>query len=248
MLQVVSRGKPGTAMKGFANVLSDEDIALVVDFVRREFMELKNPNTRYHTLENGWPDHEQYRPAFAFAREEIPLDTPWEALSPEQQLGWQIFMNSCVSCHDRARVQEEGKIWDARPLSYPRSGYDHRVGDKPAVDAVSAASPYAVHDIPPQLAGLNPLQRRGEGLFQGNCAFCHGADGTGKNWIGSFLQPHPRDLTSTRVATMADEQLLGVIRDGLPGTTMSAWKHVLDEGQMRAIVAYIRIAFGGAGG
>jgi cytochrome c oxidase cbb3-type subunit 3 len=29
------------------------------------------------------------------------------------------------------------------------------------------------------VAGLEARERRGEKLFQANCAFCHGADGTG---------------------------------------------------------------------
>ena len=66
MIATVTDGKPGTAMHGFARLLDAAEIATVVDFVRVEFIELKRPNTRYHTAENGWSDHHRYRDAFPF--------------------------------------------------------------------------------------------------------------------------------------------------------------------------------------
>ncbi len=241
MVNAVTHGRPGTAMLGFANTISAEDIALVVDFVRREFMQNKEHNTAYHTVENGWPNHEQYALAFPFALEEIALDTPSEQLSPQQRAGRRIFMQSCVTCHDRGRVNDEGVIWDPRPVSYPRNRYSHRQTEP---DSVSSASPYARHEQAPVLENSTAQEKEGEALFQKNCAFCHAPDGTGKNWIGSFLEPHPRNLTDpANMQGMTAERLRQVIRDGLPGTTMSAWKGVLDAGQIDAVIAYINRAF-----
>ena len=118
----------------------------------------------------------------------------------------------------------------------------YRPGDADRqVDAVTGASPFARHDEAPQVE-INDQIREGETLFQENCAFCHAADGTGKNWIGSFLQPHPRDLTSDR-ARMTRERLVEVITHGIEGTTMSAWGKVLAAGQIEAIAAYVEEAF-----
>ncbi len=242
MIHTVSQGKPGTAMKGFANALKPEEIALVVDFVRQEFIEQKARNTRYHTPENGWEDHQQYAPAYPFALGEIALDTPWAELTPQQQLGKRIFMQSCISCHDRAKVRDEGTIWDPRPVSYPRNRYSHRADGR--TDAVSGATPYAQHDVSPETGELSELEEKGKRLWLGNCAFCHAADGTGKNWIGSFLEPHPRNLTDAAfMADMDRERLARTIREGLPGTTMPAWKSVLGEAQIEALMAYISRAF-----
>jgi cytochrome c oxidase cbb3-type subunit 3 len=97
---------------------------------------------------------------------------------------------------------------------------------------------------PPSAPGLTEPQRQGKALFEKNCAFCHGADGTGKNWIGSFLQPHPRDLTVGQWAQqMTPERLRTVIRDGLPNTTISAWRTVLTSEQIDALVEYIMWMF-----
>ena len=93
----------------------------------------------------------------------------------------------------------------------------------------------------PDAAGLSEQEQQGKGLYQDNCAFCHAADGTGQNWIGSFLQPHPRDLTE--VQGMTKERLRAVILDGLADTTMPAWRHVLDDEQVDAVVAYVMRVF-----
>lgn len=242
MLDAVKKGHAGTAMKGFEGILNTAEIAKVTDFVRIEFMIAKAGNTRYHTPENGWPDHERYAAAFPFATGKIALDTPVEKMTPEQRAGRHLFMSACVSCHDRARVDDPGLPWDSRPLSYPRNGFEP--GDTEKLDAITSATPYHLHDKAPRLAGLSPQEHRGETIFQQNCAFCHAADGTARNWIGSFLEPHPRDLTSQAfMATMTRERLSAVIRDGLPGTSMPAWKSVLADDDIPALVAYIARAF-----
>jgi cytochrome c oxidase cbb3-type subunit 3 len=245
MLVAVRKGLPGTAMQSFSNVLSVDEEESVVDFIRTEFMEQQAENTRYHTTENGWPEHQRYQAAYPFARGTLALDSPDSELNEEQLRGKQLFLSSCISCHDRARVNDEGEPWGKRAVSYPRLNYSHR-NDNPAPtpDTLSGATPYAVHDIPPRLDALTLLERQGEKLFQGNCAFCHGADGTGKNWIGTFMEPHARDLTNHEfMRTMSRTQLKRTIEEGLPGTSMPAWKSVLTPSQIEAIIAYVHHAF-----
>ncbi len=247
MIQAVTHGRAGTAMQGFANTISEEEIGLVVDFVRLEFMENKAANTRYHTVENGWPNHEQYAPAFPFALGEVAIDTLDHELTPAQIIGKRIFMQSCITCHDRGRVNEEGAIWDTRAVSFPRNQYSHRRSEreqKVAVDSETGASPYARHDKAPVIEEASDQVREGEQLFQANCAFCHAADGTGKNWIGSFLEPHPRNLTDpVNMSSMTRDRLRKVIREGLPGTSMPAWKSVFSLKQIDSIIDYIDVAF-----
>ena len=279
-------------MMAFKRVLKPQEVEAVVDFVRQEFMmaaqkppslspqalsnKAKVENTYYHTLENGWPNHTRYQAAFPFAMGEIPLDTPWESLTPTQRSGKQLFMSSCVTCHEGSRRTplKDDPMWHPRSLSFPRNGYSHAVqgctsavgagcagaaavqgliGRMPetaqqpgttAVDAVTSATLYAKHDIPPKLANVTAQEKQGEALFQQNCAFCHAADGTGRNWIGSFLQPPPRNLTSaTAMQGMTRTRLKQVIRNGLPGTTMPAWKSVLNDSQINSVVVYVARAF-----
>ena len=239
MIKAVTHGKPGTAMHGFSRLLNEKEIAAVVDFVRLEFMQEKRLNTRYHTAENGWPRHERYRDAFPFATGEIPLDRPWQDLPPAQVRGKQLYLSSCITCHDRARVENEGIVWSKQSVSYPRNNYSHT-----EIDAISSASIYYRHDVVPAVEALSTQAVAGKKLWQQNCAFCHAADGSGENWIGSFLEPKPRDLTDTSfMSSMTRELLLQRIRDGLVNTSMPAWKDVLDDQQINQIISYIDEAF-----
>lgn len=274
IIEAIRTGRTGTAMAGFHTILSQREIELVADFVREEFMLRKAVNTRYHTAENGWPDHQRYRDAFPFATGDIAVDAAWEHLSPQQAAGKRLYLASCVSCHDRGRASDEQVAWELRAVSYPpnqdscstchsadgqlRPSAKHMANGKLAPHAPHGkpspsehaqkhpdnSGPYAVHDIAPQIADLNAQERRGETLYQKNCAFCHAADGTGRNWIGAFLEPHPRDFTDARAMTvMTQERLLSAIREGKPGSSMPAWKFVLEEQDIRAVAAYISRAF-----
>ena len=244
VLAAVRHGKPGTAMQTFAGVLDEREMQAVAAFVAREFVQLKRPNTAYHTAENGWPDHQRFAVAFAFARGETALDTAVESLDAAQRQGRALFLSSCISCHDRARVLDDGPAWSSRPVSFPRMGFVPGQANTPPPDVVSSASVYAKHEVLPRVAGLTAQQRRGQALFQANCSFCHGGDGTGRNWIGQFMEPKARDLTQYSLQSMPARRLQQVIREGLPDTSMPAWQHVLKPAEIEAISAYVaRVMF-----
>jgi cytochrome c oxidase cbb3-type subunit 3 len=241
MIRTVTEGRAGTAMEPFAAVLQPAEIEAVVDFVLDTFVRERRRNTAYHIPENGWFDHERYRAAFPFALGEIALDTPDEDLSVEQRAGKRLFMSACVTCHDRGHLQDDRTLWAPRAISWPRAGYSHREG---RLDAESGATPYARHDVPPVLTGADARLREGERLFQDNCAFCHAADGSGRNWIGSFLEPRPRDLRDAEaMAEMTPQRLRAAIATGVPGTAMPAWETILSAEQIDAVAAYVERVF-----
>jgi len=245
MLISVAEGRDGTAMESFSRVLNGAQREAVVDYIRAEFMSGKPAPGRYHTPANGWADHEaKYGPAYPFANGEIATDTPVEQLDENQRIGLELFRTSCVSCHDKAKVNDEGMIWRARASSYPRRHYDHRVGPW---DAETSATPYQRHDIPPDVSGASTLVQMGQKVFLDNCAFCHGADGTGKNWIGSFMEPPAADLTAPRYTAWPSETLRAVILGGVPGGTMPAWRGLLDENQIDSLLAYLNAIVTGSG-
>jgi cytochrome c oxidase cbb3-type subunit 3 len=245
MVRAVAEGRPDSAMMSFAQVLDRREIESVVDFIQNTFVGHGRANTRYHTAENGWPDHERYLDAFPFVDGTLALDADDAELTPAQRRGKQLFLSACVVCHDRGKPLDDRTLWERRAVSYPRGGYTHRHGaDAQGVtDAVAGASLSAAHEVAPRLNDPAPQVRRGEELFQRNCAFCHARDGTGRNWIGSFLQPRPRDLTGDRLAAMAPERLREVIRAGLPDSAMPAWGTVLDDAEIDAVAAYVEAAF-----
>src|SRR5713226_7570680 len=72
---------------------------------------------------------------------------------------------------------------------------------------------------------------RGERLFLGNCAPCHGPRGDGGK---------ASDLTRPRLPRAPDDQaLFNIIRRGIPGTEMPNTRHLLDA-DVCDVVAYVR--------
>lgn len=242
----VRDGRPGSAMKPFRDVLDAAELRAVSVFVATEFVRDKARNTAYHTPENGWPDHERFASAFAFVRGEIALDEPEASLDEHQLRGRRLFLSACISCHDRAHVRDEGPAWSARALSYPRLPLEAEAEAEPEHEHEhddEYGGVFALHNTPPRLTGLSRVQRRGEKLYQANCAFCHAADGTGGNWIGRFVEPNASDLTRHTEATLPPARLREIIREGLPGTSMPAWQAVLKPAQVEAVGAYVVRAF-----
>ena len=241
MFAVVRDGKTDTAMMSFRRQLSAQEITAVVDYIRINFMRNKAPNTRYHTVENGWQDFDRYAPAFPFVNGTLAIDLHDDELSGRQLAGKRLFLGTCITCHEGHERHGLALDFDPRSVSYPRGGYSHKTQD---VDAVSGATPYAAHDEKPWITDFTAQERRGETLFQKNCAFCHAADGTAENWIGSFLEPRPRNLTDRQaMAGMTRQRLVDVIDNGVEGTTMSAWRSVLSDEEIDAIAAYVMKAF-----
>ena len=237
MLAAVTDGRASTAMKSFSRVLNPHQREAVVDYVRREFMRGKQAPGRYHTLENGWPEHRQkYSLAYPFAQGRLATDTPPDQLNEEQTIGLEMFLTSCMSCHDQGKVDNEGVIWRARSSSFPRRHYDHRLGPW---DAETSATPYRLHDRAPDVSNASADVRLGQIVFLDNCAFCHGADGTGKNWIGSFMEPPAADLTGARLAAWSEAELEKAILLGVPGSTMPAWRGLLDASQLDHLLSYL---------
>jgi cytochrome c oxidase cbb3-type subunit 3 len=271
VVETLLHGRPGTAMATFRGTLTPREMSLVARFVVEEFAARRAANTRYHTADNGWPDHERFRDAFLFVRDPAALHRAPEELTEAESRGRRLYLSTCISCHETG-AKDDAVAWDARPVSYPMDGHDcvschdrsryperglvplpppasyHGAAGlvRPSDEAsASAESPYSVHDQPVALAGATPQQERGQALYLRNCAFCHAADGTAKHWIGRFLEPHPRDLTDPAFrASLSREELERRIEAGLPGTAMPTWRNVLKQEEIGAIAAYIEGAFG----
>ena len=66
---------------------------------------------------------------------------------------------------------------------------------------------------------------RGERLFLQHCALCHGARADGRGPRRRYLSSPARDLTSRSWRERASApRVHAAIRDGLPGTSMPAWR------------------------
>ncbi|HLC21299.1 MAG TPA: c-type cytochrome [Candidatus Methylomirabilis sp.] len=87
----------------------------------------------------------------------------------------------------------------------------------------------------------------GKQVYEKRCAFCHGFDGKGDGVAAPFLDPRPRDFTrglykirTTPSGSLpTDDDLVKVVTEGMPGTSMPGWK-TLPEQERRAVVQYIK--------
>ena len=92
----------------------------------------------------------------------------------------------------------------------------------------------------PSGLGSDGAIRRGERLYQSNCALCHGVrlDGRGVRQTG-FTEP-PRNFTDeTWQQATSPRRLFFTIREGIAGTAMPAWR-TFDMAETWDLVAYVR--------
>jgi len=82
---------------------------------------------------------------------------------------------------------------------------------------------------------------KGLDLFSRHCIACHGLDGqnTGVPFADSMSPPVPL-LISHEVQEYKDGQLKWIIESGISPSGMPAWKGILDDEEMWAIVQYLR--------
>lgn len=86
-------------------------------------------------------------------------------------------------------------------------------------------------------------------IYMRRCAHCHGEEGDGEGPAAKFMYPLPRDFTLgvfKYKTTHADDEfpsdndLRKTIRDGLPGTSMPAWKSILSDVEIDGLIKKIK--------
>jgi mono/diheme cytochrome c family protein len=106
---------------------------------------------------------------------------------------------------------------------------------------------YADISWPPG-AGLPAATPLGARVYAKHCAVCHGPDGRGNGPAAPSLLPRPSDFTlgqfkykSTAAGSAPTDADLGkVVADGLPASSMPYWRDVLNDDEIRAVVAYVK--------
>lgn len=88
----------------------------------------------------------------------------------------------------------------------------------------------------------------GKKVYETKCMLCHGEKGEGDGEAAYLLYPKPRNFTqgwfkirSTPSGSLpTDDDLLKVISNGMPGSSMPAWGGTLSETQRKDVIAYIK--------
>lgn len=81
----------------------------------------------------------------------------------------------------------------------------------------------------------------GEQLYQKYCQVCHGEEGDGDGIMTNMIGIMPMDHTNPNETDKLDnQQLIKSILDG-KGRYMPAWRDILDQHDVEALVSYIRL-------
>jgi cytochrome c oxidase cbb3-type subunit I/II len=89
--------------------------------------------------------------------------------------------------------------------------------------------------LPKDPAQIATDTRKGQKIYVQNCVGCHGASGDGKGIAAETLLPRPGNLTASRISTAT---LTSMIVNGLPGTSMPAWRD-MPQKDVEALVVYL---------
>lgn len=80
-----------------------------------------------------------------------------------------------------------------------------------------------------------PSPQEGGDLFKQKCAMCHGEDGKG---YPALKTP---DFTDPKVqASLTDDEIVSVIKNGKKGTPMPPFGDKLSDSQIHSLLTYIR--------
>lgn len=79
----------------------------------------------------------------------------------------------------------------------------------------------------------------GRAAFQKTCVVCHGARGLGDGAAALTLNPRPVNLP-LHVPQHPDGEIYYWITEGVAGTAMAPWKHIIPERERWALVHYLR--------
>ena len=91
-----------------------------------------------------------------------------------------------------------------------------------------------------------PAAGMGREVYEAQCAGCHGVAGGGDGPAAASFKVPPRALSNPGwLAGVSDHRLIQTLRTGLPGTPMPSFDQVLSDGQMGAVVDYLRVLAAG---
>jgi len=92
--------------------------------------------------------------------------------------------------------------------------------------------------VPPRIDEAS-LRDRGLALYHSQCRQCHGAPGIAPEVFALGMTPVPTNLAdSTRLYTSAE--LYWIVKNGLKMTGMPAWEFRLSDGDLWAVIAFVR--------
>ncbi|MEE8456030.1 MAG: c-type cytochrome, partial [Limibaculum sp.] len=141
---------------------------------------------------------------------------------------------------------EEEEVWKIILFLYDYTGHVPRSWELEQKTPGGGAEP---EEVPAEVDTSGLDEAAVEAIYLKRCAQCHGEDGDGEGSAAEFMYPRPRDFTLALFkykTTHADDEFpsdsdfRNTIRDGLPSTGMPAWKGILDDAEIDALIYKIK--------
>jgi sulfur oxidation c-type cytochrome SoxX len=177
------------------------------------------------------------------------VEAPAATVAHGRQL---IEDRSCMACH---KLQDkDGGV--APDLSYeglerdPDWLFDHFKNPRSRVpDSIMPSFRFSDGDFRAMATYLESLRTPpppagAADTYKALCQRCHGEQGDGKGMIARHLDPAPRDLTKAGFMNSKPlERLKNSLENGVPGTSMPAWKNLLADAQVDGVLQYVQTTF-----
>ncbi len=254
MITIINHGKPGTAMVAWKTQLTEQEVASVVDYIRKTFMavaldpRLQKGRTLY--IHNCAVCHGERGQGST-----LPVGGP-------------TLPRNLASPQSRAELSRE-RMLDSVTRGRPgtaMAAYGSRMPPQDVeavVDYVRAAlmvpetsiSGITAHggragDIAPEAVradmgqpmpgGLKGDPDKGGRFYLANCATCHGAAGDGKGPRAYFINPKPRNFHDAAAqASFNRPAIYAATAMGRPGSEMPAWSKVLSDQEIADVAEFV---------
>jgi DMSO reductase family type II enzyme heme b subunit len=162
---------------------------------------------------------------------------------PKESTPW----NSAMPAWEDRLTEEQ--IWQVIYYLYETTGHPPRVMES---HAARPANPSLTSGLlaegaavlgPRTAAAQSGDVALGKQVYEKRCVGCHGAGGKGDGPAAELLVPPPRDFTAGKykIRTLAgplasDQDLLRIVTEGMPGTSMPAWKSLRTRSARRSCI------------
>src|SRR4029453_16679161 len=177
-------------------------------------------------------------------------DDPLPPEAPSAARGEALYRENCAGCHGAAGDGggEEAKRLGLAPASFtdpsfmrgetPRDFFNvisvgrRRAGMPEWADALSVQQRWDTVAYLWTLSHSRATLAEGQGLYQVQCAGCHGAEGAGDGpQAARLLTPVPHLRQSARLTDESDARLMAIVTTGVAGTAMPGFGSVLTDDQ-----------------
>jgi mono/diheme cytochrome c family protein len=249
MIEIVSHGKPGTAMVAWESRLEPSRVSALIDYIRDTFMSASADTAQraknhsalglyMRACENchgadgsgsAWTRDALVRPPMNFRSEQAAM------LSPER------IRFSIANGRPGTAMPAYAKRFSDAQIAELSDFVWTVLMERQSADTLESLYAPRLEPNAPMPGGLQGNSVAGAEVYRENCAACHGESGAGDGPRARFVDPPPQPLAAAGPGAPALNRpaLFYVIRAGVPGRSMPAMGAVLTDQQIADVAEYL---------